>query len=315
MCGIAGRLLNHRGPIGDDMVQMLIAMRHRGYDSTGFSFYGPPRESGFVVRAHLDVAASLDTTLGTLESRLKDAQTSLVAEPTWIETPKVGDAHIRFEIGEPGHGIPRLLHAVETIDGLEVQSIGRSLEIVKDIGDAREVAERHGLFDFVGSHGLGHDRMATESKVKAAFGHPFWARPFPDVSIVHNGQLTNYFTWRRRLEREGYTFTTENDSELIAVYIARQLAQGVELSAALHRSVDELDGVFTYLIATIDQVGLAKDRLAIKPMVSVAMADGSAMATEEQALRTIHPAEGGMTLYEGPRQVKVWDVAQPAAAA
>ena len=315
MCGIAGRLFNHPGPIGTDMVQMLVAMRHRGYDSTGFSLYGSPRESGYVVRAHLDEAVTLDRALSALESRLKDADTSLVADPTWIETPKVGDAHIRLEISEPGRGIPNLLRAVETIDGFEVQSVGRALEIVKDIGDAREVAERHGLYDFSGSHGLGHDRMATESKVKAAFGHPFWARPFPDVSIVHNGQLTNYFTWRRRLRREGYTFTTENDSELIAVYIARQLEQGVELSAALHRSVDELDGVFTYLIATLDQIGLAKDRLAIKPMVSVAMSDGSAMATEEQALRTIHPEEGGMTLYEGPRQVKVWDVTQRAVAA
>ena len=155
MCGIAGRLFNHPGPIGTDMVQMLVAMRHRGYDSTGFSLYGSPRESGYVVRAHLDEAVTLDRALSALESRLKDADTSLVADPTWIETPKVGDAHIRLEISEPGRGIPNLLRAVETIDGFEVQSVGRALEIVKDIGDAREVAERHGLYDFSGSHGLG----------------------------------------------------------------------------------------------------------------------------------------------------------------
>ena len=32
--------------------------------------------------------------------------------------------------------------------------------------------------------------------------HPFWARPFPDVAIVHNGQITDYYTWRERLERK-----------------------------------------------------------------------------------------------------------------
>ena len=315
MCGIAGRLLERAGPVGADMTSMLVAMRHRGYDSTGFSLYGPARESGYVVRAHLEDASRLDVVLSDLDYRLKQVGVALSAEPTWIETPSVAEAHIRFEIDEPRHGISRLLDALETGDGLAVQSVGRALEIIKDVGDAEEVAERHRLHEFIGTHGLGHDRMATESEVKAVFGHPFWARPFADVSIVHNGQLTNYFTWRRRLQREGYRFTTENDSELIAVYIARQLEQGASLHAALLRSVEELDGVFTYLIATLDQIGLAKDRLAIKPMVSVSMAGGSAMATEEQALRTIHEAEGGMTLYEEPGQVNVWDVIPRVAAA
>ena len=89
--------------------------------------------------------------------------------------------------------------AVERVPHTEVLSLGRSLEIVKDLGDADTVSEEYGLGDFVGTHAIGHARMATESDVDIANAHPYWAYPFPDVAVVHNGQLTNFHDWRRRL--------------------------------------------------------------------------------------------------------------------
>ncbi|MFV2039352.1 MAG: amidophosphoribosyltransferase, partial [Acidimicrobiales bacterium] len=147
---------------------------------------------------------------------------------------------------------------------------------------------------------------ATESDVRPNASHPFWARPFPDVAIVHNGQLTNYFLWRRRLERMGYRFTTENDSEMIAVWISDQMNSGAPLHAALESSVSELDGVFTYLLSTADSIGMAKDRLAIKPITAVEEGSVVAMATEEQALRRLYPEEGEIVNYDGPSLVRVW---------
>ena len=109
---------------------------------------------------------------------------------------------------------------VEDIPEAEVLSLGRSLEIVKDLGDAESVHEQYGLSSFTGTHAIGHVRMATESEVDIAGAHPYWAYPYSDVAVVHNGQLTNYFMWRRRLERAGRRFMSECDSEIIAVYLA-----------------------------------------------------------------------------------------------
>ena len=104
--------------------------------------------------------------------------------------------------------------------------MGSSLEIVKDVGSAEDVDTRYNVNKFDGSHGLGHVRLATESDVKPEASHPFWATGFSDIAIVHNGQITNYWKMRRRLERRGFEFTTDNDSELIAVYLADKLSQG-----------------------------------------------------------------------------------------
>ena len=69
------------------------------------------------------------------------------------------------------------------------------------------------------------------------------------------------------MERLNHLFLSNCDSELIAVYIADRLDRGDELEEAMTRSVDELDGVFTYVVATKDKLGMAKDVMAAKPMV------------------------------------------------
>ena len=120
---------------------------------------------------------------------------------------------------------------------------------------------------FIGTHAIGHTRMATESDVDIRSAHPYWAYPFADVSVVHNGQLTNYWNGRRALERRGHRFMSNCDSELIAVYLADKMEEGATLEDAMKSSIEELDGVFTYLVATSDSLGMAKDVMAAKPMV------------------------------------------------
>ena len=198
-----------------------------------------------------------------------------------------------------------LADLVEDIPEAEVLSLGRSLEIVKDLGDAETVGGQYGLDSFTGTHAIGHVRMATESEVDIAGAHPYWAYPFSDVAVVHNGQLTNYFMWRRRLERSGHRFMSECDSEIIAVYLAQRMGDGDTLEEAMHRSLDELDGVFTYIAVTDDALGVAKDELAAKPLVLYESEDLTAVASEEIAIRQIvdHEIE---TYDPFEREVLVW---------
>ncbi len=310
MCGIAGRILGSPGSVGADLVAMMEAMVHRGGDSTGFALYGRPREEGYVVRAVGRDRDRLSSDLEAFLGVLRECGGDFLEDPTWDDTHQ-RHVSVRMVVSPPTVDLAHWIARADALDGFEIQSVGRALEIVKDVGTAEEVATKHGVADFVGTHGIANARMATESRVSPTASHPFWARPFPDVAIVHNGQLTNYFLLKDRLARKGYRFLTENDSELIAVWISDQMAQGRDLDDALRRSLRALDGVFTYLISTENRLGMAKDRWAIKPLAAVEDGPDLAIATEEQALRKVYPGEVAVKTFDGPDQTASWDIKVP----
>jgi methylamine---glutamate N-methyltransferase subunit A len=289
MCGIAG-IIHRDGPtdIGSETTAMLQSMKHRGPDSTGFALFGKP--SDLVVirfkladandRRDFEFRDRLERHRLEVESRLNKIGATI--DRVEGETEYAYRAVIRYE----GDMKP-LADYLEDVPGCEVLSLGHSLEIVKDLGDAEEVAQLYNLAGFQGTHAIGHVRMATESDVDISGAHPYWAYPFPDVAVVHNGQLTNYFQWRRRLERSGHRFQSECDSEIIAVYLAEKLNDGFELEVAMKQSLEDLDGVFTYMVVTKDALGVAKDEMAAKPLVLYESENLVAMASEEVAIRAI----------------------------
>ncbi len=304
MCGIGGIKLAKSGPIGEELVQMMTALRHRGTDSTGFALYGPWQDDRLIARLRVAERGKLEAKLNEIEAELQKAGGKFVSSPTWDKTDRARDAFVRLEVS-PNVDVERVTAAWIALGGVEVHSFGHSLEIIKDVGDARAVAGRHGVREFQGTHGLGHCRLATETEVDVAHGHPFWARPFPDVAIVHNGQITNYYKSRRLLEQEGYHFSSDNDSELISVFIADRMKHGQTFEEALRYSIGALDGVFTYLLSIPEGIGLAKDRLAIKPMISATSDQLTVMATEEQAIRQVLREEVNTASY-GQNEVVIW---------
>lgn len=315
MCGIAGRILNAPGKVGRDLVELMDAQEHRGADSTGFAVYGVPRDSGYVVRAMGFDRNGLDRDLEDFRAILRAHGGDFIDDPTWDDSR---DRHysVRMTITDPAD-LARWTEEADSIcDRLEMQSVGRSLEIIKDTGGAHAVADKHGVRDMIGTHGLGHARLATESDVRPNASHPFWARPFADVAIVHNGQITDYHSWRDRLQRMGYRFLTYNDSELIAVWISNRMKEGLDLETALTRSIKEIDGVFTYMIGMPGRIGWAKDRFAMKPLVVVDKNGEIAAATEEQAVRRIHDDDGVEVInYDGPSLHGIWGVGNRSVAA
>jgi hypothetical protein len=300
--------------VGSDLVELMQAQRHRGSDSTGFGLYGFPRERGYVVRAVASDRGAVSGLLDTFLAVCRDHGSDYLSDPTWDSLPQK-HVSVRVDIDDPADSIEAWLDDADHIPGFEIQSVGRSLEIVKDLGDAYTVAEKHGVREFIGTHGLANARMATESFVSPTASHPFWARPYPDIAIVHNGQLTNYYLLTERLERKGYHFKTDNDSEVIAIWLSDQMAAGHSLVDSLELSKTALDGCFTYILSTIDTLGFAKDKLAIKPLVVVEEEGGSvAIGTEEQAIRKIYRDEVEVVNYDGPLQSTTWAVAAGAPA-
>ena len=309
MCGIAG--LIHRGKssnVGRELTDMLQSLKHRGPDSTGFALYGNPKSGEYVLR--FKVAEQEDMRHGfqihdqvterraEVDRRLDELGVRRISEDAATEYA------FRYLVSFDGD-MKKLADYVEDVEGAEILSIGNALELVKDLGDASVVSDQYGLAEFEGTHAIGHTRMATESDVDIRSAHPYWAYPFNDISVVHNGQLTNYWGFRREMERRGHRFMSNCDSELIAVYLADRMERGEDLEGAMRRSVDELDGVFTYVVATADKLGMAKDVMAAKPMVLYESDDFVALASEEVAIRSVFPHEiDTYDPYEG--EVMVW---------
>ena len=285
---------------------MMQAMAHRGSDSTGFAIYHEPLPGGYVVRVVSMNRRRLDQDLDTFLSILREHGSDFLADPTW-DGLKQSHVSVRMSIAEPASELAEWLEEADAIPGFEIQSVGHSLEIIKDVGNAEEVMQKHDLGSYIGTHGIANARMATESKVYPTASHPFWARPFPDIAIVHNGQLTNYWLTRERLIRAGYRFFTDNDSEMIAVWISDQMSRGLTLEQALQLSLTEMDGVFTYLAATPHQMGMAKDKWAIKPLAEIWENGNMAAATEEQAIRKVYRKHHPVINYDGPAEYTTWN--------
>ena len=311
MCGIAG--LIHRGKssnVGGELQSMLQALKHRGPDSTGYALYANNDGQNFILRFKVgenvgEGSTSVNEDESVYNERKKIVDKKLLElDAKIIKEEKLTPYSYRYEI-KFDKDLMEFSKAIESIQGVEILSIGKSLELIKDLGDATAVSERYGLNKMHGTHGIGHARMATESGVDIKSAHPFWGYPFADVSVVHNGQLTNYWNNRRVLENKGMRFMSECDSELIAVFLAEKMRNGATLEEGMKESLNGLDGVFTYFVATKDSLGMAKDTMAAKPLVLYESDNLVAMGSEEIAIRSILPQEiDTYDPFDG--EVKVW---------
>jgi len=299
MCGIAGIMYKTKGTLGGTgkaLIDMLDGCQHRGPDSTGFALYGATAEDCLRLRFFVGEDEEAKAAVKRIKASFDKHGASIVDEEL------VGNNY-RCTVSYTGD-LQKFSYTLE--HAAKVISIGSSLEIVKDVGSAHDVDDRYQVHAFRGTHGLGHVRLATESDVKPEASHPFWATGFADVAIVHNGQITNYWKMRRRLQRRGFEFTTDNDSELIAVYLADKMSQGISLKDALATSIDDLDGTFSFLVSTQDEIGYAKDRLAAKPMIMYETDDLIAVASEEVSLNRLFPGQALSTMEPPPGTFNTW---------
>lgn len=298
MCGIAGYW--HKGrddnPVGHTLLQMLTALGCRGPDSTGVAMYGAGLREQWLARVKLgdngnlsERAISVATAAGHFGGK-NFAQTG---------------AYLSFSIREQNDPAA-FLAAVESVaSGIEVIGLGKRLEIVKQVGSPANLERTFSISSFQGSHGIGHTRLSTESVVDLSHSQPFWAHGRLDLTIAHNGHITNYHQLRRRYEQHGARFYTENDSEIVGIYLAARLKEGGSLEDALLRMVLDLDGSFSCLAATDSEFGFVRDSFALKPLTFAESDSFVAIATEEIAIRSA--LEGKYEVREAQaKEVRVW---------
>jgi glutamate synthase domain-containing protein 1 len=189
--------------------------------------------------------------------------------------------------------------------GAEVVSIGRRLELVKQVGHPDALERQFHIAEMQGTHALGHTRLSTESRVDISHSQPFWTHGASDLAVVHNGHITNYHKLRALYEHRSRRFFTENDSEIIGPYLLEQMRHGATLEEAMARSTRDLDGSYNYLVASAEGLGFVKDFFCSKPLVLAETDEFVAVATEEVAIRRAFP-DAPMPEEPGANAVRFW---------
>ena len=296
MCGIVGLFLKDQSlapQLGAMLTDMLITMTDRGPDSAGIAIYGGS-ETG---RAKLTVQSHTpDADFETLAADLSEAlQDQVLIHRT--------DTHADLDLASEKLAAARE-NLVAHHDSVRVMSEGESLEIYKEVGLPKDVAERFDLSGMSGTHGIGHTRMATESAVTTMGAHPF--NTGLDQCLVHNGSLSNHNSLRRKLRREGVHIQTENDTEVGAAYLTWKMREGASLGEALESSLDDLDGFFTFVVGTKDGFGVVRDPIACKPAVMAETDQYVAFGSEYRALVNLPGIEEARVWEPEPATVYFW---------
>ncbi|MEH3023828.1 MAG: glutamine amidotransferase family protein [Pseudomonas oryzihabitans] len=297
MCGIVGLYLKNpalESRLGSLFEPMLEAMTDRGPDSAGFAIYGDEVAEGWVKLTLQATAEGYD--FGALVAAL---QQKLAAELDWFQNASAIVLKIRAAETEVRAALAELAPDVR------IMSAGRSIEILKGMGLPQEIASRFGLAGMQGSHIIGHTRMATESAVTLEGSHPFSTGA--DLCLVHNGSLSNHSRLRQNLRRAGIAFETENDTEVAAGYLTWRLREGDSLKEALDRSLEDLDGFFTFAIGTRNGFAVIRDPIACKPAILAETDDYVAMASEYQALSSLPGIERAKVWEPAPATLYVWE--------
>ncbi len=296
MCGIVGLFLKDRTlepELGAMLTDMLVTMTDRGPDSAGIAIYGEGSDGAAKLTVQSDAPEVDFATLAADLGAAIGAEVSL----------RSNDTHAVLELD--GSKVEQARQAVrEMRPGLRIMADGSTLEIYKEVGLPKDVAERFNLSAMSGSHGIGHTRMATESAVTTEGAHPF--NTGSDQCLVHNGSLSNHNALRRKLKREGVRVESMNDTEVGAAYLTWKMQNGATLGEALECSLDDLDGFFTFVVGTKDGFGVVRDPIACKPAVMAETDQYVAFGSEYRALVNLPGIEDAKVWEPEPATVYFW---------
>lgn len=299
MCGIAGIMVKNESDLGESLYKMLYEIRHRGCDAAGTALYlDQPRD--YVVARVSMLHPNQDL---PLLRNIVNEYAEIGACDTYRTNSPYMMARLTLQADSPD--VQRLYRQINGEPNLCVHSMSNQMDVIKDVGTAEALAEFGKLRTLRARHALGHTRLATESIDNLNFAHPFSSDLYPELTVVHNGQLTNYFKLRRKLEAKGIKCKTFNDSEIIAHYLSSKIKrEGRTLEEAMTSSLDDFDGVFSYLAATETQIGAARDRLGIKPILYYENDGLLLLGSEQVSFEAVDPDIFAMEI--APGEVRVW---------
>ena len=297
MCGIAG-LIHRDGAtnVGKEMTAMLKSLKHRGPDSTGLCRLRRLRPQRICHAPQARRAGGHDARTTASAQKIRERQAEVdqrLAElgAETVESAEATEYAFRYRLRYAGD-TRRLTHRDRADRGGRGPLVRLGARADQGPWAMRQVVSSNTGSAASGARTASATRAWRPNRTSIfRSAHPYWAYPYNDIAVVHNGQITNYWIMRREMERLGHRFMSNCDPELLAVYTANNLEKGATLEDSLKASIKDIDGVFTYVVATENELGMAKDTMAAKPMVLYESDNLVALASEEVAIRAIMPRE------------------------
>jgi glucosamine--fructose-6-phosphate aminotransferase (isomerizing) len=131
-------------------------------------------------------------------------------------------------------------------DSAGVAILGENLEVEKTAGRIKDLEEKLQGKTLPGSLGIAHTRWATHGVPNEVNAHPHFSES-KNIVVIHNGIIENYLELKKMLIKEGKTFRSETDTEVIA-YLIEEFYEG-DLLKAVQKTTNLLEG--SYAIAVL----------------------------------------------------------------
>ena len=182
-------------------------------------------------------------------------------------------------------GLYALQHRGQEAAGIAA-SDGVDLRVIKGTGLAEDVFDPKTLAQLPGDIAIGHTRYSTAGDTGLANAQPVVIDCNKGkLALAHNGNLTNAMEWRRRLEHKGSIFQTTSDTEVIVHLVAR--SQNRNLPAALADALNQVEGAYSLLVCTRDEIYAVRDPRGFRPLNLGRLADSWVVASETCAFDLI----------------------------
>ncbi len=161
-------------------------------------------------------------------------------------------------------GLYALQHRGQESAGI-VASTGSDLNVHRAMGEVEEIFQPNVLSKLKGSSAIGHTRYSTAGDKALLNAQPIMIDCNKGkIAVAHNGNLTNAIEHRRRLEHRGSIFQTNSDTEVVVHLIARSQARN--LSAALGDALNQVEGAYSLLVLTPEEMYAVRDPRGFRPL-------------------------------------------------
>jgi glucosamine--fructose-6-phosphate aminotransferase (isomerizing) len=158
------------------------------------------------------------------------------------------------------------------------------LEIRKEQGKVINLEKSLATLPTQGSTGIAHTRWATHGKPTTQNAHPHHSGT---IAVVHNGIIENHEVLRKELQTNGYTFTSETDTEVIAHLVNQFVKAGDKLFDAVKNTVACLEGAYALAVIDADDPSRIIVTREGSPLVIGVGIDENFIASDQLALRQV----------------------------
>ena len=205
-------------------------------------------------------------------------------------------------------GLSRLEYRGYDSAGVVVVNDG-SLQTVKTEGKLDRLKDKLRREPLAGRYGLGHTRWATHGAPNERNAHPVLDSRHR-LAIIHNGIIENFLPLKKRLQAEGWTFTSDTDTEVVANLISSYL--NGDLRAAVAKAVAELQGMYAFAVVTTENRGQQIVAARLGPPLVIGLSNGEQFLASDPAALIAHTKdvqflENGDLARLTPAGVEFWD--------